>query len=42
MIQIFRADGRTNGRTDEGVPRSPRGPKKVDVQPDICCKGERG
>ena len=27
VIQIFGAGERTNGRTDEGVPRGPRGPK---------------
>ena len=28
VIQIFGADERTDERTDEGVPRGPRGPKK--------------
>ena len=28
VIQIFLAGGRANGRTDRGVPRGPRGPKK--------------
>ena len=29
VIQIFLAGGRANGRTDEGVPRGPRGPKNL-------------
>ena len=28
VIQIFGADGRADGRTNEGVPRGPREPKK--------------
>ena len=35
VIQIFGAGERTDERTNEGVPRGPRGPKNV--MPDWFC-----
>ena len=41
LIQIVLADERTNGQTDEGVPRGPRGPKKKlrppSLRPFVYC-----
>ena len=36
VIQIFLAGGRTDGRTNEGVPRGPRGPKNGIYNQDFC------
>ena len=41
VIQIFLAEGRTNERTDEGILRGPRGPKK-EGWGGGGGKGERG
>ena len=38
LIQIFCAHGRTDGRTNEGNPRGPRGPKNKTKQ---CTGGKQ-
>ena len=40
LIQIFLADGRANGRTNEGNPRGPRGPKTFSDVDDMDIVGD--
>ena len=35
---MARANGRTNGRMDEGVPRGPRGPKNIVWRDNLCSQ----